>query len=53
MFPVLSSKSLSLIYFMYAAVLLLSCVWLFASTFTVARQAPLSMEFFMQKYWSG
>ena len=30
-----------------------SCVRLFATPKTVARQAPLSMEFSMQEYWSG
>ena len=28
-------------------------VWLFATPWTVARQAPLSMEFSRQEYWSG
>ena len=32
---------------------LLSRVWLFATTWTVAFQAPLSMEFSRQEYWSG
>ena len=32
---------------------LLSCVWLFVTPWTVAYQAPSSMEFFRQKYWSG
>ena len=32
---------------------LLSCVQLFAIPRTVARQAPLSMEFFRQEYWNG
>ena len=31
----------------------LSCVWLFETPWTVALQAPLSMEFSSQKYWSG
>ena len=31
----------------------LSCVWLFATSWTVACQAPLSFEFSRQKYWSG
>ena len=31
----------------------LSHVWLFATPRTVAYQAPLSMEFFRQEYWSG
>ena len=30
-----------------------SCVWLFATLSTVAHQAPLSMEFSRQEYWSG
>ena len=32
---------------------LFSCVRLFAAPWTVARQAPLSMEFSRQEYWSG
>ena len=32
---------------------LLSCVRLFVTPWTVACQAPLSMEFFRQEYWSG
>ena len=32
---------------------LLSYVQLFVTPWTVAHQAPLSMEFSMQKYWSG
>jgi len=31
---------------------LLSCVWLFVTTWTVAHQAPLSMGFPRQEYWS-
>ena len=31
----------------------LNCVQLFATPWTVARQAPLSMEFLRQEYWSG
>ena len=31
----------------------LSRVHLFATPWTVARQAPLSMEFSRQEYWSG
>ena len=31
----------------------LSCVRLFAIPWTVAYQAPLSMEFSRQAYWSG
>ena len=32
---------------------LLSCVQLFAIPWTVAHQAPLSIEFPVQEYWSG
>ena len=32
---------------------LFSSVWLFATPWTVARQAPPSMGFFRQEYWSG
>ena len=31
----------------------LSCVRLFVTPWTVAHQAPLSMEFSRQEYWSG
>ena len=31
----------------------LSCVQLFATPWTVACQAPLSMRFFRQEYWNG
>ena len=33
--------------------MLLSCVWLFVTPWTVACQAPLSMGFSRQEYWSG
>ena len=32
---------------------LLSCVQLFVTPWTEARQAPLSMKFSRQEYWSG
>ena len=32
---------------------LLGCVWLFATLWTVASQAPLFMGFSRQEYWSG
>ena len=32
---------------------MLNCVQLFATPWTVARQAPLSMGFSRQGYWSG
>ena len=31
----------------------LSCVWIFATPWTTARQAPLFLEFSRQEYWSG
>jgi len=34
-------------------VYMLGCVWLFATPWTVACHAPLSMEFFRQEYWRG
>ena len=34
-------------------VLLLSCVWLFETPWTVSRQAPLFIGFSRQEYWSG
>ena len=30
-----------------------SCVWVFMTPWTVACQAPLSMEYSRQEYWSG
>ena len=32
---------------------MISRVQLFVTPWTIARQAPLSMEFSMQEYWSG
>ena len=32
---------------------MLSCVWLLATLWTVAHQAPLSLGFSRQQYWSG
>ena len=37
----------------FACVQLLGCVLLSATQWTIAYQAPLSMEFFRQEYWSG
>ena len=31
----------------------LSCVWLFVTPWTIACQAPLSMRFYRQEYWSA
>ena len=36
----------------YIVVQLLSCVWLFATSWTIAHQGPLSMGFPRQEYWS-
>ena len=36
-----------------AAAQSLNCVWLFAAPWAVACQAPLSMGFLRQEYWSG
>ena len=38
---------------MYVCAQLLTCVQLFATPCTVAPQAPLSMGFSRQEYWSG
>ena len=32
---------------------MLSCIQLFATPWTIAHQAPLSLEFSRQEYWSG
>ena len=37
----------------FSSVQSLSPVQLFATPWTVAPQAPLSMEFFRQEYWGG
>ena len=41
------------LYYWFSSVKLLSPVWLFAIPWTVAYQAPPSMEFSRQEYWSG
>ena len=38
---------------MYMCVQSLSCVQFFATPWTVIHQAPLSMRFSRQQYWSG
>jgi len=40
-------------YWYVALCAMLPCIWLFATPWTVARQAPLSTEFSRQEYWSG
>ena len=45
-----------ILYHLSHVLLLLSCfsrVWLFEAPWTIAPQAPLSMEFSRQEYWSG
>ena len=37
----------------WSIVCMLSCVWLLATSGTVAHQTPLSMGFSRQEYWSG
>ena len=44
------------LYVFYHAMLMLSCfshVRLFVTPWSIARQAPLPMEFCRQEYWSG
>ena len=48
-----SDSALVQIIFHYVFVKLLSRVQLFATPWTVAYQAPPSMEFSRQEYWSG
>ena len=53
---VLSQINLYLSYhYLYLSTVLksLSCVRLFVTSWTVACQAPLSVGFFRQEYWSG
>ena len=38
---------------MWYKIYVLSCVWIFVTTCTVDRQAPLPMEFPRQECWSG
>ena len=47
-----ASICLSVIYLVLCCVQSLSRVQLFATLWTIARQAPLSMEFSRQEYWS-
>ena len=46
-------KFIMFIYVQVSEWKLLSRVWLFAAPWTVARQAPLSLGFSRQEYWSG
>ena len=39
--------------YMHRFLCVLSCIWLFVTSWTVTHQAPLSMGFSRQEYWSG
>ena len=52
-FQQFATKPRSVVTGLCKSVNLLSCVQLFASLWTVARQAPLSIGFSRQEYWSG
>ena len=51
-FP-LTTKSVTCVWLCCVCVHVLSCVRLFATPWTVAYQASLSMDFSRQEYWSG
>ena len=51
--PRLSVSFLNLLIWLWTWMYVLSSVWLFATPWTVAHQASLSMEFPRQEYWSG
>ena len=51
--PGLLYFSPQLLFLVCVSVSLFSCVWLFATLWTVAHQAPLSMGFSRQECWSG
>ena len=54
MYLVLHSKNTPRPILIHAFVLsCFSCVWLFVTQWTLARQAPLSTGFSRQEYWSG
>ena len=48
----ISKRSVHFIYFCYCSLVIKSCLTL-CNTWTVACQAPLSMGFPRQEYWSG
>ena len=48
----ISKRSVHFIYFCYCSLVIKSCLTLY-NTWTVACQAPLSMGFPRQEYWSG
>ena len=53
LFPSRSSQTVEWSFLCYVRVKSLTHVELFATPWTVAYQAPLSMEFSRQEYWSG
>ena len=57
MFPLIMRNCfLSICMYMWMQVCMLSyfsCIWLFATLWTVAFQVPLSVRFLRQEYWSG
>ena len=53
LFSFLSSFNPAFYIYMHVCAQLLSHVQLFVTPLTVAHQAPLSMEFSRQQYWSG
>ena len=46
-------RTYTLSYYAWVHAQSLSCVQLFATPWTIAHQAPLSVGFFRQEYWSG
>ena len=57
MFPhIMRNCFLSICMYMWMQVCMLSyfsCVWLFATLWTIAYQVPLSVRFLRQEYWGG
>ena len=51
--PLLPHETINVVNWLSWEWKLLSPVWLFATPWTVAHQARLSMEFLRQEYWSG
>ena len=49
----MSDRERQILHFTHMCACVLSCVWLFATLWKTARQAPLSMGFSRHEYWSG
>ena len=49
---IIISLNMKTILFLFSLVCVLCCIQLFVTLWTVAHQAPLSLEFSWQKYWS-